>query len=295
MATYEDYGPQGLFITAKRIKAEYTGKKPARSSKVARKPAKKAEKRPRNGKSVLAYFQNQTETPIKPQIPVPKRRKSVTFSSKVQIETSPDIDRRIGSGFYRGLIRKCTEAQREIYCILERHTSGGILPLGSGDDGQDQDEEDPVRVNDPNVGWDKDESPLELLQYWKDYPDEISGFIETLQRAVQERAPNSRLAVPYTFIPNYEKQVYRRVYISLRYSGGGFNVRKNPSQSLLIEAIHYQQMQQNARSTPIINLPKTRQMRPLNAINELEATMAELNAGPMMPASLALAFGDLSI
>lgn len=286
MATYEDYGSEGIFLTAKRIRAGKSGKIPVlRKSKLTKTKMSKVKKTAKaepvkktRAKSVLSYFNQETSV-----TPAPKRRKSVTFSPDVQIETTIEMDRRIGPGFYRGLPRKCSEAQREIYSILERLTSGGILPLNAEND------EDPVKVNNPEVGWDRDESPLELLQYWKIYPEEARGFIETLHRAVQERAPESRFAISYTFIPEYEKQVYRRVYISLKSSGTGFNVRRKQPQPLLLNAIHYQQMQHNSRSTPIVNLPEKRKMTPLNTIDE--RALATSN----VPASLAMAFEDWTI
>jgi hypothetical protein len=132
-----------------------------------------------------------SKQPVKP---VCKIRK-VSFSLKPTITVfESDYDRRLGAAVFRGLSRKCSDAQREIYQIMNRMTTGGFIPLCNDEDDKD---EDPIKVNTPSILWDKDESPMELLHIWKTTPSEAWKMVEVLERNAIKVLPKTHISASY--------------------------------------------------------------------------------------------------
>jgi hypothetical protein len=107
------------------------------------------------------------------------RKVSFNPTECVRIYTS-NLRRNLSSAYYRGLIRKCSEAQKRLFDILSKATGNGIIPLN------DEMEGDPLKINNPNVGWDEDESPIDFLHIIKTTPIDIWKVVEVLERFVLE-------------------------------------------------------------------------------------------------------------
>lgn len=100
----------------------------------------------------------------------------VNFSDINTVYISPDkVRRRLSSSYYRGLVNRCSEAHKEIFCILNRFTNNGLSPLS------DDKDDDPLKIRDPFIDWDNDESPIKFLEVIKKNPLVIKKVIKTLE------------------------------------------------------------------------------------------------------------------
>jgi hypothetical protein len=83
--------------------------------------------------------------------------KIVSFYPEVSEMTfSENISRRLSSGYYRGLMKQCDEAQKELYKMIQNKSGGLLAPL--------YDLDDPIKIVDPQKSWDEDESPILFLK-----------------------------------------------------------------------------------------------------------------------------------
>jgi hypothetical protein len=103
--------------------------------------------------------------------------KKVLFSSTNLVHyCKDDIDRRLSSSYYRGIVKKCFESQQEIFLLLNKLMNKKLDPLSDGVD------EDPLKIYNEEKEWDNDESPVLYLQYIRENPPEILKVINALER-----------------------------------------------------------------------------------------------------------------
>lgn len=98
--------------------------------------------------------------------------------TKQTVVISDNYRRRLSSSYYRDLPKRCSESQDKIYDILNNITNGSFLPLNEGDN---------LKVFNPSMMWDEDESPIDLLEFIKTEPDII---IKVLNKLTINRRPS---------------------------------------------------------------------------------------------------------
>ena len=104
------------------------------------------------------------------------RDKIVTFKVDVDICILSDkIDRMLSMSYYRDLMGRCSRSHKKIYNILNFITDNLLVPLSNPPD-------DPIHITDPCRKWDDDESPIDILDYWKKNPESIIDCINALER-----------------------------------------------------------------------------------------------------------------
>jgi|SaaInlStandDraft_1057018.scaffolds.fasta_scaffold07779_3 hypothetical protein len=84
--------------------------------------------------------------------------KRVKFNLEEKYIKTYNVDRRLSMGYYRGLIKKCSDSHNKIFNILKKYTNILFLPLNK---------EDPIHIKNPNKYWDIDDSPCRLLNIWE--------------------------------------------------------------------------------------------------------------------------------
>lgn len=137
------------------------------------------------------------------------RKVSFNPTECVRIYTS-NLRRNLSSAYYRGLIRKCSEAQKRLFDILSKATGNGIILLN------DEMEGDPLKVNNPNVGWDEDESPIDFLHIIQTTPIDIWKVVEVLERFALNLKKNDALTVSLEDIMSFQG------FLTVRVSGTPF-------------------------------------------------------------------------
>lgn len=103
----------------------------------------------------------------------------------------PIVRRRMSQVYYRGLVQRCSIAQKELFDYLACLTHGGIFPL------TEDPEEDPLKVNNPNVSWDEDESPMELLDIYKKANHSRKELFDVLYKYCFQQKEGTHVLVPY--------------------------------------------------------------------------------------------------
>lgn len=107
------------------------------------------------------------------------RQRFVTFKEDVDICILENkIERILSMEYYRGLMGKCTRAHHKIYNIFNDITNNFLTPLNIEPD-------DPIHIKDPSRSWDEDDSPLDILELWKEDPLSIKGHLNALERSTK--------------------------------------------------------------------------------------------------------------
>lgn len=150
-----------------------------------------------------------------------RKRKKVGFhhTDSVQI-FSDNIRRRMSSAYYRGLVTRCVEAQKELFSILNRVTGDGFSPLYEDPD------EDPLKVKNPDISWDEDESPIEFLHGIKKTPSDIRKVVNVLERSVCDATTDNVVTISL-------KSISFQGFLTVRVSGKPFTVPKVPIENLV--------------------------------------------------------------
>ena len=133
--------------------------------------------------------------------PPNKKDKLVTFKKTVKINIIEyKIDRMLSMSYYRDLMRKCSDAHKKIYNVINNITNNLLIPLddgsgGSGGSGESDGFEDPINIWDPQRKWDEDESPIEILESWGKNPLLIKNHIDALKEKTKTIDNNEKIII----------------------------------------------------------------------------------------------------
>jgi hypothetical protein len=124
-----------------------------------------------------------------------KKHKNILFGKNNIKIINYNYRRNLSSEYCRGLINKCNQAENKIFDILSNVTDGSFIKIC---------DDEPLRINNPAISWDKDESPIDFLHLIEKYPEELQILLDVLERSITNLNKKETITISLNSIRSFQ-------------------------------------------------------------------------------------------